>query len=97
MISPHHQHDAESLSRIDTGNRGKWLRVDDLIEESGVKKGMTCIDLGCGAGALAIPLAETVGKNGKVYLFADEFTDFNESDIGIKTILLLEKLGYIAV
>jgi len=34
------------------------------------------------------------GKNGKVYLFADEFTDFNESDIGIKTILLLEKLGY---
>jgi Fe-S oxidoreductase len=29
-----------------------------------------------------------------VYLFADEFTDFNESDIGIKTILLLEKLGY---
>ncbi len=34
------------------------------------------------------------GKNGKVYLFADEFTDYNESDIGIKTILLLEKLGY---
>jgi FAD/FMN-containing dehydrogenase/Fe-S oxidoreductase len=30
----------------------------------------------------------------KVYLFADEFTDFNESDIGIKTILLLERLGY---
>jgi FAD/FMN-containing dehydrogenase/Fe-S oxidoreductase len=30
----------------------------------------------------------------KVYLFADEFTDFNESDIGIKAILLLEKLGY---
>jgi len=34
------------------------------------------------------------GNNGKVYLFADEFTDYNESDIGIKTILLLEKLGY---
>jgi len=31
---------------------------------------------------------------GKVYLFADEFTNFNESDIGIKTILLLETLGY---
>jgi FAD/FMN-containing dehydrogenase/Fe-S oxidoreductase len=30
----------------------------------------------------------------KVYLFADEFTNFNESDIGIKAILLLEKLGY---
>lgn len=34
------------------------------------------------------------GKNGKVFLFADEFTNYNESDIGIKTILLLEKLGY---
>lgn len=32
--------------------------------------------------------------NGKVYLFADEFTNYNESDIGIKTILLFEKLGY---
>lgn len=31
---------------------------------------------------------------GKVYLFADEFTNYNESDIGIKTVLLLEKLGY---
>ena len=31
---------------------------------------------------------------GKVYLFADEFTNYNESHIGIKTILLLNKLGY---
>lgn len=31
---------------------------------------------------------------GKVYLFADEFTNFNESPIGIKAILLLNKLGY---
>ena len=31
---------------------------------------------------------------GKVFLFADEFTNYNESDIGIKTILLLETLGY---
>ncbi|RKD85032.1 FAD-binding and (Fe-S)-binding domain-containing protein [Mangrovibacterium diazotrophicum] len=31
---------------------------------------------------------------GKVYLFADEFTNENESDIGVKAILLLNKLGY---
>ncbi len=30
----------------------------------------------------------------KVYLFNDEFTNYNESDIGIKAILLLTKLGY---
>jgi FAD/FMN-containing dehydrogenase/Fe-S oxidoreductase len=32
--------------------------------------------------------------NGRVFLFADEFTNFNDSDIGIKAILILEKLGY---
>src|SRR6185503_4370914 len=31
---------------------------------------------------------------GKVYLFCDEFTNHNDTEIGIKTILLLEKLGY---
>jgi Fe-S oxidoreductase len=30
----------------------------------------------------------------RVYLFNDEFTNFHESDIGIKAILLLTKLGY---
>jgi FAD/FMN-containing dehydrogenase/Fe-S oxidoreductase len=34
------------------------------------------------------------GTKRRVYLFSDEFTDVNESEIGIKTILLLEKLGY---
>ena len=68
MTENHHHHfDAEGLSHIDTGSRGKWLRVDDLIIESGVSEGMTCVDLGCGAGALAIPLAEKVSKPGKVY------------------------------
>jgi len=34
------------------------------------------------------------GIKGRVYLYADEFTNFNESDIGIKSIRLLERLGY---
>jgi Fe-S oxidoreductase len=33
-------------------------------------------------------------KNGKVYLFNDEFTNFNDTDIGIKTVQLLTHLGY---
>ncbi|MFT6961887.1 MAG: FAD/FMN-containing dehydrogenase/Fe-S oxidoreductase [Flammeovirgaceae bacterium] len=37
---------------------------------------------------------KTVGDRGKVYLFCDEFTNLNDSDVGIKAILLLEKLGY---
>ena len=33
-------------------------------------------------------------ENGKVYLFCDEFTNFNDTDIGITTIKLLNALGY---
>jgi len=39
-----------------------------------------------------IPKPET--SKGKIYLFNDEFTNYNESDIGIKAVLLLTKLGY---
>ncbi len=34
------------------------------------------------------------GKLSTVYLFSDEFTNYLESDLGIKTVLFLEKLGY---
>jgi FAD/FMN-containing dehydrogenase/Fe-S oxidoreductase len=30
----------------------------------------------------------------KVYLFCDEFTNYNDAEIGIKAVLLLERLGY---
>ncbi len=34
------------------------------------------------------------GSKKTVYLFCDEFTNYNDTEIGIKGILLLEKLGY---
>lgn len=33
-------------------------------------------------------------SNGKVYLFVDEFTNYNELELGIKTFIVLNKLGY---
>lgn len=33
-------------------------------------------------------------NNKQLYLFCDEFTNYNDTEIGIKAILLLEKLGY---
>lgn len=33
-------------------------------------------------------------KPGTVYLFCDEFTNYNDTEIGIKAITLLQKLGY---
>jgi Fe-S oxidoreductase len=35
---------------------------------------------------------QATGK--KVYLFCDEFTNYNDTEIGVKSVLLLEKLGY---
>jgi len=40
------------------------------------------------------PMGIREHPKGVVHLFNDEFTNFNESDIGIKAILLLTKLGY---
>jgi FAD/FMN-containing dehydrogenase/Fe-S oxidoreductase len=37
---------------------------------------------------------DTTYPKGKVYLFADEFTDYNDVEIGIKAIQVLNKLGY---
>lgn len=41
---------------------------------------------------LAKGQAATTGK--KIYLFCDEFTNYNDVEIGKKAIMLLEKLGY---
>jgi Fe-S oxidoreductase len=39
-------------------------------------------------------LPSTVNRQPRVYLFADEFTNYNDTHIGIKAIELLERLGY---
>ena len=38
--------------------------------------------------------ASSSKKSRTVYLFCDEFTNYNDTEIGIKAILLLERLGY---
>jgi hypothetical protein len=40
------------------------------------------------------PLAAPRARMGRVHLFCDEFTDFNDLDAGIATVELLELLGY---
>lgn len=42
----------------------------------------------------AIKYPQDQFKKGKVYLFADEFTNYNEVDLGKKTVLLLNELGF---
>jgi ubiquinone/menaquinone biosynthesis C-methylase UbiE len=56
------------LGRLLDSNLRRWRQPPDkLIERSGIKKGMTVLDLGCGSGAFTTFVARAVGKQGKVY------------------------------
>src|SRR4030042_3277302 len=52
---------------LDSGYRRRIQPPEQLIERSGVKKGMHVLDLGCGSGAFTNFIAREVGSKGKVY------------------------------
>ena len=52
---------------LDSGIRRWQQPPEKLFERSGIKEGMTVIDLGCGSGAFTPFLARAVGGQGKVY------------------------------
>lgn len=46
----------------------RWFQPPDkVIERSGIKPGMTVMELGCGSGAFTTFIARVVGERGKVY------------------------------
>jgi ubiquinone/menaquinone biosynthesis C-methylase UbiE len=47
--------------------RDFFLPRKNILEEVGIKPGFHVLDYGCGPGGYIIPLAELVGKSGKVY------------------------------
>ena len=50
-------------------NLTEWLRghAEEVLAEIGIKKSQTVLDFGCGSGLYAIPAAQLVGEEGKVY------------------------------
>jgi len=60
---------APSFTRyfLDSRLRTIMQPSDEIIERSGIKKGMTVMDLGCGPGIYAIDVMRTVGEKGEVY------------------------------
>lgn len=60
---------APSFTRyfLDSRLRTIMQPSDEIVERSGIKKGMTVMDLGCGPGIYAIDVMRTVGDKGKVY------------------------------
>jgi ubiquinone/menaquinone biosynthesis C-methylase UbiE len=56
------------LGRFLDSDLRRWRQPPDkLIERSGIKPGMTVLDLGCGSGAFITFVARAVGREGKVY------------------------------
>jgi ubiquinone/menaquinone biosynthesis C-methylase UbiE len=39
----------------------------DIVKEAEIKEGFRVLDYGCGSGSYVTPLAELVGKSGKIY------------------------------
>jgi len=56
------------IGRFLDSNLRRWVQSPGkLIERSGIKPGMTVIDLGCGSGAFTTSVARVVGEKGRVY------------------------------
>ena len=64
----HHFPAPAFIGRFLDSDLRRWLQPPDkIIERSGIKQGMTVIDLGCGSGTFTTFVARIVGEQGKVY------------------------------
>ena len=52
---------------LESDLRGKLWPVEEIIERSGIEKGMTVLELGCGPGVHTIEFAKALGEKGKLY------------------------------
>ena len=60
--------DTKHASMLDADWRVRELQPENLINEIiGIKAGDICVDFGSGTGTFALPMAEVVGKDGRVY------------------------------
>jgi ubiquinone/menaquinone biosynthesis C-methylase UbiE len=63
----HREHVHHHAEHLDSEERIRALKPEKLIEISGIKAGMTGVDLGCGTGAFALPIMSVLGPAGKLY------------------------------
>ena len=55
-------------AKLDGEDRLKELRLLELLKDvAGVRAGMVCVDFGSGTGVFALPMADIVGNQGKVF------------------------------
>ena len=64
----HGRFDTSRGERLNNPARIEELRPAQLLKDiGGILPGMTGVDFGCGTGVFALPMAEAVGPEGKVY------------------------------
>jgi ubiquinone/menaquinone biosynthesis C-methylase UbiE len=80
------------MSRIafipdDTDELKKWHKelAAQFLKKIGVQQGNYILDFGCGIGSYALPAANFVGKNGKVYAIDNEQICIDEIEKSIAT------------
>jgi ubiquinone/menaquinone biosynthesis C-methylase UbiE len=60
--------DVKRAGMLDTPGRARELRPRELLKEvAEVRRGQTGVDFGSGTGFFALPMAEMVGEEGRVY------------------------------
>jgi ubiquinone/menaquinone biosynthesis C-methylase UbiE len=52
---------------LDESVRRSWYNPEVILENIGLKAGMTFVDVGCGDGFFSLLAAKVVGVNGKIY------------------------------
>ncbi len=62
-----HKFNPRKRSVLDDPKRFLFQNPDAILSEIGVRRGQVVADIGCGTGFFSLPLANHVGKNGKVY------------------------------
>lgn len=62
-----HKFDPSKHSRLDSDERRKMLPIEAILKFIRPLKDLIVIDVGCGKGYFAIPIAIEVGAKGKVY------------------------------
>lgn len=53
--------------RLDETKRKKWQDPEVILGMTGIERGMTFVDIGCGSGYFTLPAARLVGDEGTIY------------------------------
>ncbi|WP_340689912.1 class I SAM-dependent methyltransferase [Hydrogenobacter thermophilus] len=90
-----HKFDPSKLEKLDDPSRLELFDPKRVLKEFGLKRGMSVLDVGTGAGFYLPYLSEAVGEEGKVYAvdvepFAVEYAKRKVESMGLKNVYVLK-------